>query len=373
MFDLPSSSKIDVTKLSMVFKNVTLTYKYYFFLAILHEVKKNVMCDSLSLEKAKLGAAMLGLAWHARTVYALNFGIGDKFQALIDELRLCLNLGDRESTDKIIDEIYAHKDDVKVSQIISMLLNYVPVKFLSCYVGSAPDTKEGNLKIALASQDRDNHSIYQLYLNEKGKFDHLVIDNDHLNYLRLHISILTDFTYFHLGSFFERRNLSVPNILDKIIWQKARDSLAPQRELFKIYLIHHSPQYCPYNQQQLLNPQDFALDHFIPWSFVSHNQIWNLIPVDQITNSIKSNAVPDLSHYLKFLVHMHYGFLQDLKYVRIKPQSKSQEQAVKSFEFLGHSLKNLQSVSENELAEIYFKVMDPLAKQASFAGFAVFA
>ena len=373
MFDLPSSTKIDVAKLSSVFKNVTMTYKYYFFLAILHEVKKNVMRDSLSLDKARLGAAMLGLAWHARTVYALNFGIGDKLQALIDELKLCLNLGDRESTDKIIDEIYAHKDDAKVSQIISLLLNYVPVKFLSGYVGSAPDTKAGNLKIALASQDQDSHSIYKLYLNEKGKFDHLVIDNEHLSYLRLHISILTDFTYFHLGMFFEKRNLSVPNILDKIIWQKSRDSLAPQRGLFKIYLEHHSPQFCLYDPQRLLNPQDFALDHFIPWSFVSHNQIWNLIPVDQITNSIKSNAVPDLSHYLKALVHMHYGFLQDLKYARLKPQSKSQEQAVRSFESLGQSLKNLQSVSESELAEIYFKVMDPLAKQAGFAGFAVFA
>lgn len=373
MFDLPGSSKIDVSKLSSVFKNVTMTYKYYFFLAILHEVKKNAVSDSLSLDKARLGAAMLGLAWHARTVYALNFGIGDKFQPLIDELKLCLHLGDRESTDRIINEIYFHKDDAKVSQIISALLNYVPVKFLSGYVGSAPDTKDGNLKIALASQDQDKHSIYKLYLNEKGKFDHLVIDKDHLNYLRLHISILTDFTYFHLGMFFERRNLSVPNILDKIIWQKTRDSLAPQRELFKIYLERHSPQFCLYNPQQLLNPQNFALDHFIPWSFVSHNQIWNLIPVDQITNSIKSNAVPDLSHYLKSLVHMHYGFLQDLKYARIKPQSKSQEQAVKSFEFLGQSLKNLQSANENELAEIYFKIMEPLAKQASFAGFSVFA
>lgn len=38
----------------------------------------------------------------------------------------------------------------------------------------------------------------------------------------------------------------------------------------------------------------YALDHFIPHAFVSHDLIWNLLPIDAKFNSVKSDKLPIL-------------------------------------------------------------------------------
>ena len=34
------------------------------------------------------------------------------------------------------------------------------------------------------------------------------------------------------------------------------------------------------------------MDHFIPWSFVMNDELWNLMPMDSYLNGMKSNRLP---------------------------------------------------------------------------------
>ena len=36
----------------------------------------------------------------------------------------------------------------------------------------------------------------------------------------------------------------------------------------------------------------YDIDHFIPWSFVMNDELWNLMPMDASLNSSKSNRLP---------------------------------------------------------------------------------
>jgi hypothetical protein len=36
----------------------------------------------------------------------------------------------------------------------------------------------------------------------------------------------------------------------------------------------------------------YDVDHFIPWSFVMNDELWNLMPMDSSLNSAKSNRLP---------------------------------------------------------------------------------
>ena len=45
--------------------------------------------------------------------------------------------------------------------------------------------------------------------------------------------------------------------------------------------------------------------HFLPFSFVGHNQLWNLVPTTKSTNSSKSDSLPTKA-YLLSLVAMHH-------------------------------------------------------------------
>lgn len=44
--------------------------------------------------------------------------------------------------------------------------------------------------------------------------------------------------------------------------------------------------------QQPMQPRRYDIDHFIPWSFVMNDELWNLMPMDSSLNSSKSNRLP---------------------------------------------------------------------------------
>lgn len=43
----------------------------------------------------------------------------------------------------------------------------------------------------------------------------------------------------------------------------------------------------------IVNQHDYEVDHFIPWSYISNDEIWNLIPVGGTCNSSKRDKLPD--------------------------------------------------------------------------------
>lgn len=60
-----------------------------------------------------------------------------------------------------------------------------------------------------------------------------------------------------------------------------------------------------YSERQL--GDNFSIDHFLPWSFVVHDLLWNLTPVEPVTNSCKSDILPDLDFYLPRLAKLHFN------------------------------------------------------------------
>jgi SOS-response transcriptional repressor LexA len=68
-------------------------------------------------------------------------------------------------------------------------------------------------------------------------------------------------------------------------------------------ILELKPIACIYSHESLKD--GFSLDHFLPWTFVTHNQLWNLIPVNSSSNSSKSNNLPDLDSYLTKFIETH--------------------------------------------------------------------
>ena len=45
-------------------------------------------------------------------------------------------------------------------------------------------------------------------------------------------------------------------------------------------------------REEPVKKEDYEVDHFIPWSFVMNDELWNLMPMDSSLNGIKSNRLP---------------------------------------------------------------------------------
>ena len=61
-------------------------------------------------------------------------------------------------------------------------------------------------------------------------------------------------------------------------------------------------------------PKQYDVDHFIPWSFVMNDELWNLMPMDSSLNSVKSNRLPKWDPFFKRFAgnqFLLYGFIHE--------------------------------------------------------------
>ncbi|WP_409250667.1 HNH endonuclease [Bacillus sp. SCS-153A] len=140
-----------------------------------------------------------------------------------------------------------------------------------------------------------------LYGDTRGKFyafDHKTeklrfnpaVHTFMLNYQRLIIHL----TNYHMAAMIEELN-EVPSInylLGKVESIAKRSSLQP----FEKILLSHFEARCFYCNKQLTGKKrETHVDHFIPWSFVQSDHIWNLVLSCNKCNSSKSDKLPERS------------------------------------------------------------------------------
>ncbi|MDN3586977.1 HNH endonuclease domain-containing protein [Pedobacter aquatilis] len=118
---------------------------------------------------------------------------------------------------------------------------------------------------------------------------------------------------------------------------------------------------CIYTDSKLEKKQ-FAVEHFIPYAFVSHDLFWNLIPANASFNSSKSDRLPQLDKYFDRFYTLQKSAIEIIKYK--SPKEKILEDYLSIF-------PDLEQVTE--LPETYkakFKnTIAPLITIASNNGF----
>lgn len=72
-------------------------------------------------------------------------------------------------------------------------------------------------------------------------------------------------------------------------------------------------------REEPVKKEDYEVDHFIPWSFVMNDELWNLMPMDFSLNGIKSNRLPRWDAFFrKFAANQYimYGLVQEKPGIR---------------------------------------------------------
>ena len=57
---------------------------------------------------------------------------------------------------------------------------------------------------------------------------------------------------------------------------------------------------------QPVKKKKYDIDHFIPWSFVMNDELWNLMPMDASLNSSKSNRLPKWNPFFQNFAQNQY-------------------------------------------------------------------
>jgi hypothetical protein len=88
--------------------------------------------------------------------------------------------------------------------------------------------------------------------------------------------------------------------------------LSEPTKLWKIFIeIKGNSNNSVFENKPLLSIQKLAIDHYLPWSLVTHDKLWNLHPIEQEANSFKSNKIPD-DKYLWDYTNLQFKFIHHI-------------------------------------------------------------
>ena len=100
---------------------------------------------------------------------------------------------------------------------------------------------------------------------------------------------------YNLIQYLQRRNPSVPGIVDKLAPPKERN-LEKVKKILEDDRCHKT---CLRNLWKgALNEKNISIDHFVPWSYVAHDELWNLTPTTRRINSSKKQQPAGLEYLL---------------------------------------------------------------------------
>lgn len=304
--NLPASPRVDVANLSAVFADTTNSYKFYWLLAILDELAET---GQPRITLRNLSLRMVAAVWYPLDYYKLSFGVDDGFKPIADFVSAHMQVDNRPNARPLFEQLQAGLENVElavVGQMVNKLLRFVPYRFIRSFfkaeLRGLPD-QQVNGRIAELSRT-NSVAPYRL----EGEF--IELHPHWLAYLQEHQGILRGFTYWHLLRFLQKNNPNVIGLAEKLHRPTAADRNLKTATSYWLSFLAETPDFrCIYSGQPV-TAATLSIDHFLPWSYVAHNQLWNLIPTPKTVNSTKNNTLPDLGLYLMPFVRWQFEAFQ---------------------------------------------------------------
>lgn len=301
MNQLPYSKELNTNQLARLFDNKSESYKLFWFKAILHEVKlgKNILTFRELIER------MIVDAWYMVSEYKLNLGPSDNLEKTVLHIANTTQFRPTEKEEVLLTYL-RESNDKDLLKLMKVLSQNVPYR-LQAPLFPVDDAKPWYKTKAMADYINIQDGIMYV-IEHNGPFNsRIIIDDLWMDYLKSNLGILTGWTDYNLITYLQRRNPTVPGISEKIYPPQER-KLTLATNYWK-YMISQGDVRDIYTGTELIG-KNISIDHFVPWSYIANDELWNLIPTLKSVNSSKSNNLPDWDTYFGRLAHAEYRAYQ---------------------------------------------------------------
>ncbi len=310
------SNKLDVKKFENLLSNNDQGYKFFWLEAILKLIAQNKQLFTFEdvIDEMIVGAWRMVTHYHLRLGYTVNGNAENFLEHAIRILYECLkeDVGNKTlSKDRLLFLIQKYQDNLMEDKL--HLTDYVPYRLIKPFV-----EKEGKDYI-----DRKNYGRFIAYLNAFTKVNHeffyditdaenplkrrIRLNEEWVNFILQNYAVIMGWLRFNKALFIQDRNPGVPGVMYKVApeTEEKRKSLKNARELWIATVdVTGKPLYEIYTGNEL-SVNEFDLDHFVPRSYVSNDELWNLTPMAKQLNSSKNNKLPE-RRYIKDFVEYNY-------------------------------------------------------------------
>lgn len=364
---LPGSGRVDVSVLARLFADTATSYKYFFFLALLDRIQRAGTVEGIALDRPipldGLAVDMVLGAWFPHGFCRLSLGTRDMLQKAVDSV----DWGHVRGSWIVAggEEWRRLRGCCAASLDTDSLMRFVPYRLIRPFFAhetrGLPD-HEVNQAVTRLADDlfQERKPLYCLTSDQKG----IILHHDWIEYLDRNVPILRGWARFQLAEYLQARNPSAAGIVQKLEVPIVRAPLTRQTKWWKEAISFLGPRARCIYSGETLSVDDFSLDHYLPWSFVVHDRLWNLVPVARSVNSAKNDRLPHDEH-LRRLAILQSAAIAEL--VKAWPRARVVVSVEDFLVDLGLEMEELQQ--ENELRSALERTVFPLEAIAMKQGF----
>ena len=324
-------------------------YKFYWLDSIMQLLSEQE--DNITFDKTISG--MIADAWYSVTEYHLRMGTKDNQGNSVNSIERAVNKLDalnclEHTADRwqVLEKIeenekLLHDEKYQISK-------NVPYRLLSSFMKelSGNDPLWDQRTRLIAYMEMISHSCCLPYIigTERGLEKRIIIEERWKRFLIDNMVAIRGWIQMKKIKYLQDRNPGVPGIIYKLEPENEKQrKLQNVRKLWAaVFDISGIRDIYSGNP---LEKKKYEIDHFVPWSFITNDEMWNLMPVNSSLNSSKRDRLPDWNTYFS-------GFAQNQFVLN---------QMIYKYERLAHMFRECQRDNLNSLwsmEELYIKDID---------------
>lgn len=306
----PYCNQLDVECFSLMMKDPTYCYKFYWLEAIVKLIDEDFVQATFDaiIDEMIANAWYTVLEYHVHLSGMLKGEFRDALELAIVQLAAKSELPSNASKVEIKNAIKQYNTDIKKYKVA--LTKYVPYRALAGFYdryeqgGGAKVNWNRASEIVGYTQVVNRRILLPYTFDEGSQLNRVVVFNPvWKQYIQDNSVALLGWIQHEKSKWLQVNNPEVPGIVYKLSPMDASvRKLEQVRKLWEI-ILQRETILDIYTNKPIEN--DYDIDHFIPWSFVMNDELWNLIPMDSSLNSSKSNRLPDWNFFKRFALNQY--------------------------------------------------------------------
>lgn len=302
---------LDIEGFSRMMKDPSYCYKFYWLEAIvklISEGMKEATYDEIINE-------MISNAWYSVLEFHVHLSgiwgdgeIKDSLERAVLKLHKLSGLESNASKVEIKNKIVEFDKELHNEKMT--LTKNVPYKALSGFANKGTERIDLNSGAGRMMEYYNRINSIQnplpyIFGTQKGLGRKVKFHEAWIQMIQDHMVSILGWIQYEKVRWLQNNNPEVPGLVYKLapLDDKMR-KLGHVRKLWEGILDFTS--IIDVFKDEPIKKSAYDVDHFIPWSFVMNDELWNLMPMDSSLNSVKSNRLPQWDKFFMRFANNQY-------------------------------------------------------------------
>lgn len=288
---------LDIAGFSLMMKDPSYCYKFYWLEAIIQlvsEDKKEATYDELINE-------MISNAWYSVLEFHIHLSgvwgdgdIKDNLEKSVLKLHKLSELPSNASKIEIKNRITEHDKELHEEKMT--LTQNVPYKALSGFANRYSERIDLNSSAGrmMAYYNRINdieNPLPYTFGDQKGLERKIIFHESWIQMIQDNMVAILGWIQYEKLRWLQNNNPEVPGLVYKLV--QLDDKMRKLNHVRKLWeSVLDTTKIIDVFKNEPIKKESYDVDHFIPWSFVMNDELCNLMPMDSVLNSSKSNRLP---------------------------------------------------------------------------------